>query len=392
MNRFVHQFILRGGIFAALFAGAFACPSARAQQVVNSRYLFIFETSPDMKRCVSAAQTVLDGLFFTGMNEQLQTGDSIGVWAFGKNLSAGQFPLQYWVPDRAEQICAGLKMFVEKQSYFGTARFSTVTPLLNQVVQGSKRLTVLIFCDGETTISGTPYDTGVNQILRQRQAAQKKARQPIIVVLRAQNGKYTGCMVDFPPGQVGFPTFPPLPPPPSANLPPPTTSPPPLPPVMPTLYIVGTNPPSYSPSSPTEPANGLPPVVPMKQTNVEAKPPLPTIEVPTLTVVGTNPATNPPPPEPKLTNAPPVTSMNRTNTETNIPPSAPALTNVLLPSVPTNQTNALAPPPENSGLGSGGILAIGAGCLVVAAGVGIFIWRRSRKSDSSLITRSMNRE
>jgi len=84
--------------------------------------------------------------------------------------------------------------------------------------------------------------------------------------------------------------------------------------------------------------------------------------------------------------------MNRTNAETNIPPSAPALTNVLLPSVPTNQTNALAPPPENSGLGSGGILAIGAGCLVVAAGVGIFIWRRSRKSDSSLITRSMNRE
>jgi len=365
MNRPFHQFVLRAWILAALLAGILGTSLARAQQAVNSRYLLVFDTSSDMKKRVPAVQRALDNLFVTGMGEQLLTGDSIGVWTFDQKLRAGQFPLQYWVPDRAEQITANITSLVEKQYYSKTANFGALQPWLDDVVKNSQRLTVLIFCDGETAVSGTPYDNGINQIFKQRQAGQKKARQPFVIVLRAQEGKYVGCTVDFPPAQVVLPSFPPLPlpPPPPA----PTNQPPPPPPsvVAPSIIVVGTSPP---PSTP-KPTNAPPPVVPINQTNVETNLPPPAPK-----------STNAPPS--KLTNTPPVAPVNRTNMETNaLPPVAAA-----------SRTNAMASPPENSSLGSGSTLAIGAVFLAAAAGLGIFIWRRSRKSGASLITRSMNKE
>lgn len=358
MNQPTHsgRFILCARIFAALFAGIFLIPSARAQQAVDSRYLFIFDTSSAMKKRVPAEQQALDNLFVTGMGEQLQPGDSIGVWTFDQDLRAGQYPLQYWVPDEAATMTASIAAFVEKQHYSQTARFAALQPLLNEVMTNSERLTVLIFCDGETPISGTPYDAGINQIFQRRRAEQKKARQPFVIVLRAQLGHYVGCMVDFPPAQVDIPPFPPLPAPPPppkppkpANQPPPPPPPPPV--VVPSIIIIGTNPP------PAPKSTNAPPVAPAGKTNVIAAP---------------------------LTNA-----VVETPVKTN-PPSAPKLTNAPA-MVPENQTNAPASP-AGSDVDGNSALAIGAAFLAAATVLGIFIWRRARKSGSSLITRSMNRE
>jgi len=62
---------------------------------------------------------------------------------------------------------------------------------------------------------------------------------------------------------------------------------------------------------------------------------------------------------------------------------------------PTNflaQKNAMALPQEDSGLGSGGALAVGGALLVAAGGLVVFMMRRSRKnSHASLITRTMRK-
>jgi hypothetical protein len=337
--------ILRARIFAVLAAGILLIPSAPAQQSIDSRYLLIFDTSSDMKKRVTAAQKALNNLFVTGMNGQLQPGDSIGVWTFDQDLRMGQFPLQYWVPSEAATMTANINDFVEKRHYSQTTRFEALQPMLNRLAQSSERLTVLIFCDGETAVSGTPFDAGINQIFRQRQAGQKKARQPFVIVMRVQLGQFVGCMVDFPPAQVEFPQFPPLPAPPPA------------------------------------PTNQLP-----------APPAPPVVIVPSLIITGThvstdeitNEVTNPQPPVLKPTNIP--------------PPVAPVIqTNVAvaLPVTPIKmiaQTNTPASPPKNSGLGSGSELAIGSVFSVAAVALGIFAWRRGHKSGSSLITRSMNKD
>jgi hypothetical protein len=338
---YFHQFIFRTRFFVMLFAGIFLVPAARAQpdgtRAVENRFLLVFDTSADMRKRVTMVQKAINGLFMTSLGGQLQLGDSIGVWTFDQDLRTGQFPLQEWVPAEAATIATNINLFVGNERYSKTTSFDALQPLLNQLVRDSDRLTVLIFCDGETVMNGTPFDAGINQIFQQRQTGQKAARQPFIIVLRAQLGQYVGCTVDFPPSPVDFPAFPPLPPPPAP--PAPTNQPPPKRVVMQSIIMIGTN--------------------------TEAKPP-------------------PPAPELEVANPPLPAAPTNQIVETNTISASEKIS--------TEQTNVMALPPEDSGLGTGGALAIGGIFLVAAGGLTVFMMRRSRKNThASLITHSMKK-
>jgi hypothetical protein len=345
MNRQAHskKRICAARIFSALLAGFFLIPGLWAQpaeQGLDNRVLLVFEMSADMKKRLPAEQIGLNGALATSLNGSLQPGDSIGVWTFDQELHAGQYPLQTWVPENGADIASNIMVFVGKQRYAKSTSFDALIAALNRVVQKSERLTVLIFCDGETAIGGTPFDTGINQIFQEHQAGQKKAKQPFLIVMRAQLGEYAGCTVNFPPLPANFPAFPPPPPPPA------------------------------------------PPETPAPKPDV-APPPETPAELPPLIIVGKTVGTNPPPPEPE-----PEPAKAAALIQTNTVSAAP--TNLI---VPATQTNFVAAAPENSDLTSKGSLAIGATFLAVAAGLAVFTLRRSRQTDSaSLITQTMKKD
>jgi hypothetical protein len=360
-----NKFSRCGRIMAVLFAGCFLIsktPAQPAVQPVENRFLLIFDTSSDMKKRLPGIQRALDIMLASNMRGELHAGDSIGVWTFDREVRAGQFPLQPWVPENGAMIASNIIRFVAKQHYSKKTSFDALRPALNWVVQNSDRLTVLIFCDGDGQIT-LPFDSGINRIFQQQQAERKNAQQPFVLVLRSQLGNYTGWSVDSPPAPVGFPEFPPL------------------------------------PQSPIEPTNAPPPPLP------------PPIEAPPLIIIGTRARTNVPPPEPTtappLTNnqLPPAVAVPPTNVianvetnlpspvatmkPTNVPVASPA--NLVAPAVAV-PTNAVAPPPENSGLNTSKALAIGAVFLVLAGVLTVLMLGRSRKADhGSLITRSMNK-
>ena len=345
-----NQMVHRPFIFAVLLAGIFLVPAARAQPAapnVNSRLLLVFDTSSDMKRRVPAVQQALNDILAASTNEQLHSGDTLGVWTFDQEVQAGQFPLQRWRPDNAAVIASNITAFVGSRRYSKKTGFDMLQPMLNRVVRDSERLTVLIFCDGYGEINGTPYDSGINRIFQQRQSERQKARLPIVVGLRSQRGQYTGCMVSFPPQLMNLPAFPPLPeavpaPPVVANAPAPRSS-------APALIIVGTT-----------ITNHVPP-----------------------------PAPKPPPmPKPALTNPPPLV-MTSTPAPAVVnemkPPAVGSLTQTSavsaqpqIAAVPLTTTNAIAPPPESPGIGRKGALAIGVAFL--AGGLTVFMFRRTRKT------------
>ena len=337
--------VRRALVFAALLAGIFLAPALRAQPAarkVDNRFLLIFDTSSDMKTRLPAVQKALNEILAASTNGQLHSGDSIGVWTFDQDLHTGQFPLQYWKPDNAPMIASNITKFVSKQHYSKKTGFDALQPLLNQVVQGSERLTVLIFCDGKGEIHGTPYDPGINQVFQQRQSERQKERLPIVIGLRSQRGQYVGCMVSFPPQPVSLPEFPPLP------------------------EVAQAPPVADAPAPPNPPRSS----------------------VPSLIIVGTTITNHVPPPQPKPvpTNPPPMTV-------TSTP--APAVANEAKPPdvVPLVQTSAIpaqpnitaaplmpakaaTPPPESSGIGRKGALAIGVAFL--AGGLVVFLLRRAR--------------
>ena len=345
-----NQIVHRPFIFAVLLAGIFLVPAVRAQPAVrnvDNRFLLIFDTSSDMKRRLPAVQKALNDMLATSLSGQLHPGDTIGVWTFDQDLHAGQFPLQHWEPDNAVMITSNITAFVGKQHYTKTTTFDALLPLLNQVVEGSERLTVLIFCDGKGEIHGTPYDAGINQIFQQRQSEREKARLPIVIGLRSQRGQYTGCMMSFPPQLVSLPAFPPLP-----------------------------------EAVPTPP----------KVTNAPAPPSPPRSSVPSLIIVGTTITNRVPPPAPKpaLTNPPPMvitsTPAPVITNEVKPPDEVPLMQTSAVPAqpeisaMPLTTTNAIAPPPESSKTGHKGALAVGAAFLAAAGGLAVFMFRRARKT------------
>jgi acyl-CoA reductase-like NAD-dependent aldehyde dehydrogenase len=107
--------------------------------------------------------------------------------------------------------------------------------------------------------------------------------------------------------------------------------------------------------------------------------------------------TNQPPP----TVAVPATNVSA-NAETNLPPPVATVEPTNAPLAPPAnfvapamavQTNAVVPPPENSGLSSKRGLVIGAVFLVLAGVLTVLLLGRSRKAGhGSLITRSMNQK
>jgi len=327
-----------GWLAALLLAALFSIPASRAQpteQTVQSRFLFIFDTSKDMKARVEAVEKSLNNMLVTSMSGQLHAGDSIGVWTFGQSLQPRGFPLQSWNPDAAVIIASNLVKFVGQQHYAKNTTFEVLQPSLNQVMQNSERLTVLIYSDGEGKISGTPFDDAINQLFKDKAAEQKRAGQPLVIVLRSQLGKYVGCAASLPPQPVNIPQFPPLPLPPPA--PKPASTPPPAPAAVgQPLIIIGKKPPASVPPAVTNPAPVEVPVV-VVPTNEPAPPTNPVV----LKVAGLAP-TNPPPPL-----------------------------------------------PESPGSGGRNSLLISAGLLGAAIALGLVFWLRPRPKDASLISRSM---
>jgi hypothetical protein len=348
-------------IIVALLAGIFWGSATQAQtpaHAVESRYLLVFDTSSAMKKRLPATQVTVNRLSFSMMNGQLQPGDSIGVWTFDSKLRAGQFPLQRWLPENAATIASNITTFVKQEHYSKSTRFDAMMPFLDGLVRDSDRLTVLILCDGDGEIQGTPFDDAINAIFKQNQRAFEETKQPFIVVLRTQFGQYVGYTMNSSATGVNFPEFPPLPQPPA-----------------PTATV---------------------------KTNSSPPPPPPVTEAPPLVIVGTNVGTNLLPPtksKPVLTN-PPLTNPPPTTTESNPPPPAESLnpTNAALINtaplkIAETQTNAPAMLTENPKLSGNGALTTALIFLVAAGALVVFMLRRSHKTNQgSIITRSMKKD
>jgi hypothetical protein len=348
-------------IIVALLAGMFLASATQAQtpaSAVESRYLLIFDTSSAMKKCLPATQATVNRLSFSMMNGQLQPGDSIGVWTFDSKLRTGQFPLQVWSPENAATIASNITTFVKQEHYSKSTRFDAIMPFLDGLVRDSDRLTVLIFCDGNGKIQGTPFDDAINACFTQNQRAFGGTKQPFIVVLRTQFGQYVGYKMNSSATGVNFPEFPPLPQPPA---PPPTV-----------------------------------------KTNPSPPPPPPVVEAPPLVIVGTNVGTSLIPPtqskpilaNPSLTNLPPTTTESNPPSPTkSLNPTNAVLTNTAPLKIAETQTNAPATLTENPKLSGNGALIIALMSLAAAGALVVLMLRRSRKThQGSIITSSMKKD
>jgi hypothetical protein len=363
--------VLLAGMMSTLVLRAQSAPPRKEHRV-----LLIFETSSAMKKRVPSEVKSIKRLFALSLAEQLHRGDSVGAWTFGRDLSAGQFPLQYWQPEDITYITSNLIEYVEAQHYSGPGDFDKMVPRLNQIIKNSGQLTTLIFCDGETPINGTAYDSSINSVFKDHAHQMEKLREAFVIVLKTEDGKVLSSTINAAEA-INVPAFAePLPVPPVPIYAPSTPEPAPPAPVSTAapLIVIGTKTETNLP--PPEPASTPPPIT-------TPAPPAPAAPVPTPPPSDIVVISNPPP---KIVAAPPVTTpVVQTNVVAPPPPPPPPAPPVIQSTAPVMATPET--PPSNKRM----LLGIGIGILLVA-GIATFLMRRSRRQPSgSLITESLKK-
>lgn len=390
----------------ALAPGVDAAPPADRPQ--PARFLLIFEISPTLKKNLTSEEQTLAKLFANDLQHEIALDDDLAVWTVDETVHTGGFSMASWSPEDSTMYSDRLNDFLERQEFTRHASLAPVQPLLNRTVKNSERLTVLIFCDSRSRLLGTPYDSGVNEIITNLATRAKGGPVPIVLVLRTYRGQYVGGSVNrlVP---LNFPAFPegakpePEPAPAVKAKPAPATVPPlaggPVVSPVPAIIIVGTNadtniPSAGNPASPEATAPGMvtPPV-----NNVPAAAAAPTNVFNAARVPAPVPA-----PAPVVT-APPVnpTSAPTVSATRPIPPApapqatAPATAPPPLLAAGTNsaaapQLNAAGTGEENaSSSGHVWAWALGGAGLVVVAGLVGWLVIRGRRPHGSLITSSM---
>jgi len=390
--------------------------AAQTNAPSESRYLLIFNTSAAMKRRSENVQRVTGDLIYTGMNGQMRSGDTIGVWTYSDKLQSGQLPLLRWTPEKRGNLAARVSEFLRTQKYEKAADFSVVLSALQHVTTNSTKLTVLVVSDGLSRLSGTPFDAEINAAYEPFSETQKEQRMPFVTVLRVKDRAYLGYAVTPSPWVVEFPKFPPDPvvvAPKIESKPAPPRS------TVPPLIVIGkkdTNAPAPVTNTPVvelpqpgsapkpvaaEPtmteaeklfaklaaeqgvalppgfaeksvavATNHPPTQPTSAPAIQTAPPIAT-ESPKLT---------PPPPESKPTTSPTSVAPSPVTTDTN-PLVAKTKPEPAAPTVATAEKHDrwLFP------------IAGGASLLVLALGVTYALMRRRQRAHISLITSSMDR-
>ena len=175
----------------------------------SNRFLLILDTSRAMQGRTEGTLGAVKDLLTSSMGGQLRPGDTLGVWTFDQELSAGRFPLHRWLPETHRAVANHVFNFFRDQKYGKHSSLEKVLPEMERVIRDSDFITVILISGGDQKIHGTPFDDRINNFYKLWRSEQQKAGMPFITVLRARNGSITDCSVNSAPWPVEIPPLPP---------------------------------------------------------------------------------------------------------------------------------------------------------------------------------------
>jgi hypothetical protein len=231
---------IRHSSFVIFFSLLFLL-SAAANGFAQSanRWLFVFNTSAAMRDRTNGMQAVTQDLLTTAMHGTLRPGDTIGIWTYSSELHADEAPLQTWSPKMAPVIAYNTVLFLQQHAYQRSAAFDDVLANMLRVVKISDTITIILISDGTDSIKGTPFDAQLAAFYKTNYQAQKKARMPIVTLLRGEKGVLTTNTLALAPWSVDIPAVPPPAPVKVTAQKPEPVAPPPPPKPVPSLVIIG---------------------------------------------------------------------------------------------------------------------------------------------------------
>ena len=173
----------------------------------ENRFLFVVETSLPMSRMSKAAAETVRELIGSGVQGQMQPGDTFGLWTFNEQLSA-EFPMQQWTPAGSEKFAQDAFDYLKKKRFEKKAVLLTVLKPLSPVIKSSRAITVILISAGSEPMRGTPFDQEINSIYPVYASELREAKLPFVTILVGRNGKWVAHSVNSSLGPIQIPNPP----------------------------------------------------------------------------------------------------------------------------------------------------------------------------------------
>jgi len=417
-QRFNLSRILTAGPLWALAVILLCTMSSRAEDPpvrrhrMGNRFLFVIDTASAMKSRTNGIEQAVVGLLATDMKDELRKGDTIGLWTYSDALST-DFPMQVWSEAKKDDIINNVREHLHILVYEKRAHLENAWTAIQQVVNASERLTIILVYDGGELMKGTSLDKDINPQLKKFAREFRAAHQPFVLVLGARDGVIADYTINYPDSIVVPHMADPLPPPETnepvvavAPTPPPEHTNPPPPKVV--INLTGADFPHHTYSIP-QATNGILAVPAPAAGNVVA-------EATPAPVVSNTPAPVPAGPVAAKTETPSVQTNVAAAEPAPTPPPSSAGSTALQPASPTRaDTNLGKPGTPDSGVASTStpispaapagvapgataasmqlaMMVIAFSLLTIAVALVILVvWRGRARSQPSLISQSLNR-
>ncbi|MBN2506419.1 MAG: hypothetical protein JXQ71_06975 [Verrucomicrobia bacterium] len=161
----------------------------------GNRFLFVIETSSAARTLARPGRQAVFDMISTGFYRQMKSGDTYGLWTFSDQPHTGIYPMRQWRPAQAMELASHAAKFLGGRRYRGQAQVAPLMQKVTSVIAAVKEVTVLIVSDSVTQISGTPFDVELQLAYAYWAAQQRKAQQPWITALIAQQGNIVSASV-----------------------------------------------------------------------------------------------------------------------------------------------------------------------------------------------------
>ena len=179
-----------------------------APRRVENRYLFILETSKEMRREAEASKNVVLQLIYSGVVGQMRVGDTFGIWTYDDKLHAGEIAMQTYVPEDRESIVSRTSEFLNNRKFTGAGSLEPVLGPMVKLATNSPNLTVILISDGKHPMVGTPFDAEISALHKKYYDELHDAKLPFVTVLVANKGEFISYAVNSALGPIRVPRIP----------------------------------------------------------------------------------------------------------------------------------------------------------------------------------------
>lgn len=167
------------------------------QSAEGKRFLFIIDASTSMKPLEMPMRETLFDLIYSGARGNLTNGDTFGVWIAGEKNDTS-FPMEVWKQKFVVEIAAKAVSHMKDHGFKTGARLDLALADALRVVKNVGDLTIVIVSNGETPISGTPFDAAINARFQELAPRMKLAKATLNTTLVAQDGEIVAWSANSP--------------------------------------------------------------------------------------------------------------------------------------------------------------------------------------------------